>query len=173
MLPLDRPSSLPAGGPEVWVRRLEANEDLNFVSASPSFWLVYCHWAGDHSLPCYRDHKKCPGHRMGLPRRVRAYLYGWNEKARAYEFLELPPSAANEVQGFAMEGETLRGKRIHLKRGNGIKSRIRTALVGMATGENLAKLAADKDPAHTLVKLWGIEDLPINEAVPPSIPFAS
>ena len=173
MLPLDRASELPRTGPEIWVRRLAASEELQLTCSSPCFWLFWVHWAGDHSLPCFQDHKACPGHRQGLPRRVRGYVYGWVAQYKKYEFLELPPSTVEKTQELLMPSENLRGKVLRYKRGNGRKAGIKVSRVGEATGENFTRLAADRDPAATLVKLWGLEDLPNNSAAKPSIAFAS
>jgi len=172
VLPLDRPDSLGKTGPEIWVRRLKANEEINFYSASPKFWLLWVHWAGDHSEPCFKDHKKCPGHRNGLPRRKRAFLYGWNAKSKQMEFLELPPQAAADTEALFMGPETLRGKLLRFKRGAGPKSRITPHLVSLMSEDQLTKLPADKDPGPTIVKLWGIEDMPDGAAAKPTIPFA-
>lgn len=168
----DRPTSIPRSGPEIWVRRLGARDDTTFVFASPSFWLVWVHWEHEHSEPCFKDHSKCPGHRKGTPRRVRCYAYGYSTKGKAYEFIELPPSCSNTILENLMEGETLRGKRFRLVRGDGKKARIQVVRLSDLEGEALQRLAADMDPSKTLTKLWGIEDLLDGPAAKPSVEFS-
>src|SRR6266404_8087899 len=105
MLPLDRGSPAPPAGPEIWVRRLKAEQVVDFACCSPSVWEFWIHWDQDgrKSMPCLKDHSVCPGHRLELPRKWRGYLYGINHHTRKMEFLEVTPYGVEQLN--AMVGD--------------------------------------------------------------------
>lgn len=160
MLPLERPDTRPAAGPEIWIRRLEAKESIMFLSVSPKTWRFTIHWDGNHSSPHYKDKSRCPGCRAKCPQKYRSYLFGLNNSNKNLEFLELTPGAEEELESLIMPGDTYRGLRIEVTRGNGAKTRLKVINKGYQPHLNGKELPVDRDPAPTLCRLWGITFVP-------------
>lgn len=161
MQPIDRGDGAPKAGPDIWVRRLVASESIVFACASPAVWGVWIHWDGAarKSEPCFADHKKCPGHRRGLVRKWRGYLYGVNGSTRRYEFLEVTPRGSELLLGQCGDLDNMRGTRWTVTRGKGDTARTNFARLPDWESFTTAKLAEDIDPMKTLLKMWGFEDL--------------
>jgi len=173
MQELDRGEDAPRAGPDIWVRRLAAGESAAFAICSPAIWQFWVHWAGNHSEPCFKDHKKCPGHRKGLPRRWKGYLYIVNHTARRCEFLEITPAGSEQLISLCGDKHSFRGKRFTATRGKGDKARVAYGVLPEWQQFTSSKLPQDKDPVKTLMKLWGFEDIGDGPADGPAVPLAS
>ena len=170
---LDKSGSPGKTGPEIWVRRLVAGEEIDIAICSPAPWPIWTHWCGNHSEPCYTPHEQCPGHRRGYPRRWKGYLAIVNHTARRLEFLEITAKAADSLKELAGEGNSLRGLRVKARRGKGDKARLAFSSLPEWSQYTQAKLPADVDPEKTLVRLWGMDDVSEEADCRPVVPFAS
>lgn len=159
MQPLDRDEEAPRAGPELWVRRLIKNESITFCSCSQSVWKFWIHWDPDSrkSSPCFKNHKQCPGHRRGLARKWRGYLFGCNETARRYEFLEITPATMETLNAMVGFLSNFRGQRWTLKRGDADTARIKVTSLQALAFDRVHDFPEDKDPQETLLRLWGYE----------------
>lgn len=171
MLELDRGGARPKSGPEIWVRRLKAKDTISVSICSPAIWEFWVHWAGDKSQPCLKPHKSCPGHRQGLPRRWKGYLFVVNHRSRRCEFLEITLGAVEQLNELVGEKTNLRGKRFTVARGNGDASRLSFASLPDWQLFSTAVLPEDVDPAKTLCKIWGIEDVSSSPSEQPAVSF--
>lgn len=159
MSPLDRGAPAPKSGPDIWVRRLKAEEKITFACCSPSIWEFWIHWAGDKSEPCLKNHKECPGHRRGLPRKWRGYIYILSHNSRRMEFLEITPYGAQQLHELCGDLTSLRGKRFAAARGKGDKARVYFSALSDWSDFTTGKLPEDLDPEKTLLKIWGYDDI--------------
>jgi hypothetical protein len=153
--PIDRQDRPPKPGPAFEIVRLRASQRI-VISCLGELWGVYTHWNGRCSEPCFKDHKKCPGHRRGLPRRWKGYLHASNHVNWEEFFLELTPLAASCLLAQCPKQVPLRGQQLEIVRGKGDRARLAvTVLPSHGPGVQLPKA---KDPYPLLAKLWGIDD---------------
>lgn len=162
MLELNRNNDPPRSGPEIWVRRLRANEVIQCGIISPHFWGFVVHWAGNRTEPCYRETRTCPGHRRGLPVKWKGYLYVLDHAIREYQFLEFPPVAATHLLNQFENGHSLRGEVLSIKRMNGVASRLKVTRLTDKFDIPKEKIESDVDPIRTLCKIWGVDVNQVN-----------
>ena len=174
MLSLDRPEGIPKAPADLWVRRLVGSECIQFACASPAIWQFWTHWDGARrkSMPCTKPHKACAGHKLALPRRWKGYLYGVNQAARRYEFLEISLDAATKLLALVGDLVSLRGQRFKVRRGGGDAARLFFEMLPDWETYSKGELDRDKDPTATLLKLWGVEDVSDTPIVRPGVPFS-
>lgn len=156
---LNRANGKPKSGPDVWVRRLKKNDHISVAVCSLAVWEFWVHWAGNRTVPCLKPTKTCPGHRQGLPLKWKGFLYVVNHNARRAEFLEITGGAAKQLEELVGENANLRGKRFTVTRGNGDAARLTFSSLPDWSVFSTATLPEDKDPAKTLCKMWGLEDV--------------
>lgn len=173
MLSLNRLNDPPVAGPDVWVRRLGAREKLHATILSPHFWGFMVHWAGNHSEPCYREIRTCPGHRRGLPLKWKGYLYVIDHVSKEFQFLELPPGAAKELVNWYHPLKDLRGQRCIITRGEGSKARLKVEIQLPWEKVSSDPLPKDKDPIITLCRLWGVDPTQVNLSGDTEVPNTS
>lgn len=148
----------PTPGPQQKVLQLKAGEELDCVILSPTIWGVGTHWndrAGKHgrSERCTIDKGSCSGHEGKLPYRWKGYLYVFCFRRRDALFVELTPMTGEAIELQTPKGETLRGQRLKLKRGDGgNKTGIRVEILEFRG--DVDSLPADKDPEPILQTLW-------------------
>lgn len=169
MPPLNRQDRPPRGGPEMLVLRLKAGVTKLFAILSPSLWGVWTHWAGSKSEPCFQDKKSCSGCKRGLPKRWKGYLHCWDYHDKREVFFELTPLAADAILEQCGEDAPLRGNRIQVVRGAGDKARLKVTVLSAVPRDQV--LPEAKDPAKTLSKLWGMDDVVAYPQQPTAIPI--
>lgn len=158
MFELDRGGGpKPQAGPDIWVRRVDAEETIDFACASPVPWEFWIHWDGPNrkSMPCQKDHSKCPGCLLPLPRKWRGYLYGLNHNTRKMEYLEVTLKGSEQLFELIGHGLSLRGQRFRVARGKAKTAHCRFTL--LRTWEDFSpnvKIPQDIDPEKTLLTLW-------------------
>ena len=152
---IDRDDSPPRPGPEMEIKRLRANQSLS-VTLLSALWGVWTHWNGRCSEPCYKDHKKCAGHRKGYPRRWKGYIHAIDHASREEIFVELTPLACQCLLRQLGSATRLRGQVVRIKRLGGDRARLEVFV--MPPHPEHLQLPKEKDPYPILAKLWGIAD---------------
>ena len=158
-----------------FVRRVTPDMPVQCTVVSPCFWKTWVHYHGK-SIGCLRAKDKCPGCKLGWPRKFLGYLYIRNEHNSKYEHLELPFEACHDLVQAIGGQELLRGTRFVAKRKGGKKGRITFDMKEHLDDVAPAfELPADVDPSGILEYLWGVnfsklklsadEELPSREAI--------
>ena len=143
--------------PSLHLLRLKAGEELLCLICSESVWGLNTHWAGNHSIPCYRDKKKCDGCKRGLPHRWKGFLHVCRCSDRRQFFLELTSTATTLFHDQVADKKKIRGLKIRAARGRGgDNSRLRIEVYGDKMEES--KLPKSVDPLSTLQKIWRIQE---------------
>lgn len=180
--PLNRQNIPPKPGPDTEIFRVNQGDGVNVVIASKAIWGVWCHWDGHRTRECTatfiqdavgggpidgetireqsavslqsdKAGKQCVGHERSWPLRWKGYLYVVKLPQQAYGFLELTPSAGNQILSLAPSGENLRGLYLRVRRqGNGNKTRLVVELT--KPGFTVEGLKPDRDPEKVLRSLW-------------------
>lgn len=169
---LSRPIRRPASGPQMWILRLKAKEEVQVCILSKAIWQCMVHWAGDHSEPCFEDHKTCHGHKRGWPLRWKGYLHVYDLRQRKECFLEITPGLADQLESAIGTGEVYRGQRVKLVRGRGDKARYSLEIMLPHEQVSRVDLPPEKDPYETLCKLWGIDPGTLERLGEASIPMS-
>jgi hypothetical protein len=148
----------PKSGPKWWIERIAAGSGGMFTVFSRSIYGVWTHWGLYGSSPCLSERSKCDGCKARWPRRWKGYLHVYDFHNKRQCFLEITPAVAesiSEQMGGRLEGVSLRGYRLQLRRGNGAKARLKVeVLAGLKDGPELPE---EQSPEETLVKLWKME----------------
>lgn len=127
-----------------------------FTVLSTGMWGVRVHWTGECSSPCRKAKERCPGCRLGSPRKWIGYLHCLDESGDEI-LLEVTRRAATMLLDSVPQGRILRGLKIAVQRTEGGKhGRLCAHCRGVA--HESAKLPAPKDPLYTLLFVWGLQD---------------
>ena len=154
---IDTGAAAPPPGPSRYVRRVAANEKIEFLCFSPSWWTVWTHYDGRHTHPHFKDEKKCLGCKKSWPRRWKGYLDVFNYETGNREFLEIAPGLADAIEKALSKGADLRGQRFSVKRGNSATARCRVEFLAHITAKSPGYvLPKAEDPRDTLMSLWGL-----------------
>jgi hypothetical protein len=151
----------PPRGPELWIRRLKANEVVPVTILSSSLWGTWTHWNGQRSGPCFRDKKDCQGCKAGLPRAWKGYLHVGNNHNRKEEFLELTKIVALALRDEIGPGKSYRGMCVRFSRGKGDKAGLFFEVQSQPVEG--AKLPNEKSPLQTLITLWGVPNVVVTD----------
>lgn len=170
MVPLNRRNAPPPPGPEYRIIRLKANESIHVTLLCQAIWGVFTHWDNKarQSLPCFEPTSSCRGHKLKLPLRWKGFLHCLTNKGREI-FLEITPTAAEDLRSQLGSVEELRGKHLVIKRMAGDKARLQVNVWAVA-GLDPDKLPPEKDPYKVLLSLWGYHDLLESELTQPCLP---
>lgn len=154
---LDLQALPPEGKPTLHLKRLKAGEEVVCHVCSKAVWGLNTHWAGNHSIPCFKDKKKCDGCKKGLPRRWKGFLHIITCADRRQFLVELTSQATVLFHDQIPDKCDIRGLRIRLYRGRGgDNSRLRCELYGDKS--ITLRLPDPADPLPTLQKIWRMED---------------
>ena len=160
----------PRHGPELYIRRLKANQVIMLWVLSSKLWGTWTHWDGKKSMPCLADPRECHGCKAGWPERWKGFLHTWNTERRQEEFLELTPLAADHLLSQTSDLQTLRGLCFKFCRGKGDKARLRVEFVRkMEVNQTFPQ---EKTPLETLQSLWGTPQIALGEQPKIELPFA-
>lgn len=170
MIPLNRSDRPPPPGPEYRIVRLKALESVHCILLCRQVWGVFTHWDNRQrcSQPCFVPTATCKGHRDKLPLRWKGFLHALTAKGREI-FLEITPTAAEELLTFTGQVDSLRGMPLVIQRMAGDKARLKLQTWGIADPKNRI-LPDEQNPYKTLLTLWGYHDLAIAEVSPASLP---
>jgi len=109
---------------------------------------------GDRSQPHFRESEKCPGCKIGAPKRWKGYLFCVIHEKRVNAFLEVTPQAALQLGEQLETGEQLRGSMCQFKRSTKKNGRLTITLLPNRIDGN--KMPPDQDVEATLRCLWGV-----------------
>jgi len=141
-------------GPEVWIKRLRANEAVSVVVLSDKCEGFNSHWTGNYSTLCIEPHEDCPGHQNGDPIRWRAYLHCMDLQSGKEFFLELTRGAWEQVSVQIDCKNSWRGMRLNVKRMAGDAARLKVEI--NAPWERITEkpLPEAKDPEASIRNLY-------------------
>lgn len=145
------------GGPSMHIRRLKANEDLQFIVLSRALVGIWTHWMKGASMPCVNPRSSCKGCIGSEPTRQKFLLHVYSYYTKQEEVLELPPGAAQDFLEFYPMGATIRGQRLKIKRGGGKKARLTVDILPPYDEQTIGPLPAEKDPVIPLIELWSLD----------------
>jgi len=157
-LTLDVQSTPPREGPEIYILRLKANQHYSFTIFSDHVWGINVHWNGKKSEPHFTDEGRCPGCQAKRTKRWKGYLHCFSAKMGQEVFLELTPASAQSLLSQLGDRGSLRGNRIQVKRTKGDNGRLLISVLTACPEPNA--LPKEKDPQESLLKLWGLGDVP-------------
>jgi hypothetical protein len=146
---------IPKPGPELYIKRLDANESVQGVICSVKICSVTIHWNAKRkkSEPHFKDETKCPGCLNGMTKRWKGFLHVVCAPKGDEIFLELTPESATALKNVLGQEQSWRGNRIQVSRGNVKASRLKVTVLTRAP-ENFP-LPPERDPAESILKLWG------------------
>ena len=167
-MPLDRMDSMPAPGPEQPIVRLQAGQTRSFIALGHRVVVYRTHWDAKHkqTIPCFRPHEECEGHRLKLPQRAKGYLHCFHVRVQQDQpvfqqecFLELTPVSSNDLWLGCGNPLSLRGVYFSLTRKNGPKAHLIVA-VWRKERIPLADLIEPRSPYDAVMRMWGYLDYP-------------
>jgi hypothetical protein len=161
---LDSQPVPPRPGPELFILRLKGGELKTITIYSRSLFGVNVHWNGAKSEPHFKEEKNCNGCLKKMPMRWKGFLHGFCHEMGQEVFLELTPASAHSLLDQLGQGTVMRGNRIQVKRTKGDKGRLIIAC--LTAVPNPESLPPEKDPATSLLRLWGFQDLVSKPAEP-------
>lgn len=151
---LNRSNRPPERGPELFVRRLKANEQIQVVILSDKIDGFLSHWTGTVSVPCTQPVEECEGHLAGFPARWRGYLHVMNLLDGKDFFLELTKGAQDQMEIQLESESSWRGLRIFVKRMGGDASRLKVDIQAPWERVTNKPLPPAKDPENSLARLY-------------------
>lgn len=143
----------------LFVQSPDAGQRFRFLCYSPVIQGFYTHYSG-RTVPCYKNHLKCPGGHSLLNRRWKGYLHGWSHARNEPIFLQLTPEAANQLLDQLAEGATLRGLMIEVSRSAKKKGRMSCVLGEAQRAFRSVDLPPPLDCRRSCYNLW---DLPYTD----------
>jgi hypothetical protein len=168
MLELNRQDYPPSAGPEIWIKRLKANETFHARIISPQFWGLWIHWYGRHTEPCLKDRQECPGCKAEAIRKWKGYLHVISVATARQWFYEATPFVAKQITGQIAVNASLCGMRVEVVRGKGDKARCYAIL--KEPFPHMPPLPAVREPRETLEILWKMQGCTLRVYTPPEIP---
>lgn len=152
---LSRSEELPPAKGVLYVERLKGSERGNYTVYSPKIEVIFSHWNGDKTVPCYEDHSLCPGGHSEESKRWRGYLHCWSHRMNRQVFLQLTAQACRELVGQVASGASLRGCSIQVYRTKEDKGRLHALIerFGKRTGEDLPP---HRSAEESVMNLWGV-----------------
>ena len=148
----------PKPGPAHTVVQLGQGESIDGVILAEKVWGVLTHWNDGRgkkgrSERCCKESGYCSGCELELPSRWKGYLHVYCFRRKRALFVELTPATAEAIELMKPSGESVRGLRIRLKRGDGgKKTRIEVEILAYAG--DLDALPAPQHPEEVLETLW-------------------
>jgi hypothetical protein len=150
---INRCDTPPRPGPDLRIYRVKQPGTFLFICLSRSLWGCWTHWSGNESIPCTGENSECYGHARGMPKRWKGFLHCFAADGKTEVFLELTPSAAEQINFQVEKGFDLRGSRLQVTRGQGGKHS-RLKVVVLPCPSDRKDLPLEKDPMLTLGRLW-------------------
>jgi hypothetical protein len=151
---LNRSAAPQESGPEVWVKRLRANEACLVVVLSDKADGFLSHWTGKYSTLCTQPTSECEGHQRGDPQRWRAYIHCLDLGTGKEFFLEMTKGAFEQMQIQLDSAQTWRGMRLNVKRMSGDASRLKVEILAPWANVSSKPLPVAKDPEQSLRNLY-------------------
>ena len=146
--------SIPMPGPDIFIKRLEADELLTCCILGDEIKGIWVHWAGKKSAPHYEPAAECPGCIAQQAKRWKGFLHVGDSHASKELFLELTPTSARALIEAVGGSENLRATRVNVKRTKGKNGRINITVLGPAKDHD--NLPPARDPRNSILKLWGV-----------------
>lgn len=160
---LDVDHAHPPSGPQHFIRRVKANQKIDFVCYSKAIWGCWTHWDGRRSHPHLKRKDLCMGCKHGWPKRWKGYLDCFNVDCKQREFVEVTPGVCEFFDAELPAGESLQGQRFELRRGAGDKARfVVTFRTPMQTIKPNWVCPQPLDPKQTLLELWQLNDIKLS-----------
>jgi len=156
---LRRQDDPPKAGPETEVIRVTPGAGVRGQIISDGIWGCWTHWDGRRSRECTGDLSECEGHRSSWPQRWKGYIYIYCAVRKDCVFLELTPSAGEELIRQNGSSVGLRGKLLRMDRhGKSMRAKI---IVELTQGLNgISNLPLERSPESILRTLWGWANKP-------------
>ena len=148
----------PKPGPAQVLVQLGAGEWIDCLICSEQYLGVQTHWchhAGKkgRSQRCTEEEGECQGCTQRWPKRWKGFLHVYDLGRKKDCFVEITPGIGADLDLQCPPGETLRGLRLKMRRGEaGKKTRVEVVLSPW-TG-SLDGLPDEKDPLPLLESLW-------------------
>lgn len=147
---------IPNNGPEVWILRVKGSKSLTFTIWGNKLRGIWIHWAGDGSIPHFRDEENCPGCLKNQERRWKGFLHCYCSEMRQEVFLELTKNSARSLRDQLGHRASMRGAVIQVKRTTSDNGRLYiSCLTPMSDTSNLPP---EKDPRPSILALWGVSE---------------
>jgi hypothetical protein len=145
--------AIPAAGPELFIKRLAANESRQFCVLGTKIRGIWVHWnpRSDKSEPHYEG--ECASCAAQMPKRWKGFLHVYEETLSQEMFLELTPTSAAALMERIDSPDQLRGAVITVQRGK--KNNSRLNLFVQPYRRNPQGITPEKDPRRSILKLWG------------------
>lgn len=149
----------PPAGPQIWVKRLKANEKWACVICSSKITGLWIHWFPNQrkTEPCWQERQRCPGCKSKVVRKWKGYLHVLHPSSKKQWFLELTPWSAQAILNQLEPGYDLRGLRLDLQRGDGDKARMVVNVKPPFPGQGEVPL--EKYVVETLEQLWRLQGI--------------
>jgi hypothetical protein len=147
-------STPPPPGPDLWIRRLKANESLACVILSDELWGCHYHWNGRTSVPHTLPANECVGCNHQSPLKWHGYFHILEWPSRRQFFIELTPYAVHQLEQKTLLTTGFRGARVTFERGKGDQTRLKIEFLGPVIGD--MKLPESRTPEKELRLLWGL-----------------
>lgn len=152
--PYRREDSPPPAGPRLKIIRPKAAESFNVAilgSRVHGFWTHY----HDRTEPCTEPKDQCEGCKRQWPSRWKGYVHALQEPGMIEGFLELTALGRERVLDLVGGEAMLRGSRLKIQRGGGVKTQLRFMLLRGWNGEHAGcEIPAEVDPIETLHALF-------------------
>jgi hypothetical protein len=147
---------IPSVGPEIFILRMKGQKALTFTIWGSCIRGIWVHWAGDKSIPHFRDVEQCYGCTKQHPKRWKGYVHCYCSEMRQEVFLELTPASARSLRDQLSHRGSLRGAVIQVKRTTADNGRLYIST--LTPQSNTDAFPPEKDPRPSILKLWGVDD---------------
>jgi hypothetical protein len=112
----------------LYIERLTGGQSRKYVIYSPHLKGFFTHYTGDKTVPCFKDHTKCPGGHKQENRRQYFLLHAWSTEKKRQVFVYLTPLAADQLLNQKPDGCTFRGRWLSLSRTASDQGRLNASL---------------------------------------------
>jgi len=147
---------IPTVGPEIYILRMKGQRSLTFTVWAGRPRGIWIHWAGNRSIPHFRDDEQCPGCAKRQEKRWKGFLHCYCHEMRQEVFLELTPASARSLADQLSNQVGMRGARIQVKRTTSDNGRLYISTMTPVT--DLSLLPKEKDPRPSILRLWGVSE---------------
>lgn len=146
----------PPPGPEKWIERLKANDQVTVIVLS-HLWGVWYHWMGKGSSAHTDPQTECAGCLQKAPLKWHAYIHAYDYAGKKDFFLELTTHTVERMrEKSGIDGTDFRGCRFRFKRGDGKQARIWVEYLQRVVLDDT--MPEGRSPERELRILWKIPE---------------
>jgi hypothetical protein len=138
----------------LFVENLVHTDTSVFLCYSPFIWGTFTHWTGSRTVPCFKDHKRCPGGHKEITMRWKGYLHCFSHQRRQAVILQVTDDAARKLLQALAPGQSLRGMTIKGRRAGHKKGPCNMWPDQYAALRTDQELAEHIDPKRSIFNMW-------------------